>query len=193
MEFPVQAGAYFAVDAGPDIDAGKSRLRLSPAQRARFEAHYREHRDDVLRVLRARVNDDDVVADLMQEAYLRVMRYRYCDAKTLKFLLLRITLNLAASHHRLARNRLDVPLDDFDPPADEPAIEAQLIREDQLLRIHAAVRSLPANCRQVFVLSRYHGLRHREIAARYEISTRKVEQHLVRAATLIRRQVDRLP
>jgi RNA polymerase sigma-70 factor (ECF subfamily) len=38
-----------------------------------------------------------------------------------------------------------------------------------------AINSLPERCREIFVLSRLEGLRHKEIAARLNISTNTVE------------------
>jgi RNA polymerase sigma-70 factor (ECF subfamily) len=53
----------------------------------------------------------------------------------------------------------------------------------------AAVQELPEKCRQVFVLSRFRGMRHKEVAQRCGISTRMVEKHLTRGMALIRQKV----
>jgi RNA polymerase sigma-70 factor (ECF subfamily) len=46
---------------------------------------------------------------------------------------------------------------------------------------------MPERCRKVFFLSRLDGVRHREIARRYGISLRLVEQQITRAKAAINR------
>ena len=53
-----------------------------------------EQREAVLRILRGRLSCEHEIADLAQEAFARVLRYRSCGMESLKFLLLRVTLNL---------------------------------------------------------------------------------------------------
>ena len=49
------------------------------------------------------------------------------------------------------------------------------------LAIDAAVGALPPRCREVFILSRRHGLRQTQIAARLGISLKAVEANMTRA------------
>jgi len=46
------------------------------------------------------------------------------------------------------------------------------------VQIKAAIDSLPGKCRQVFIMSRYEGLKYRDIALTLNISTKTVERHM---------------
>lgn len=52
-----------------------------------------------------------------------------------------------------------------------------------------AISELPEKCRNVFVLSRYEGLSHLEIAQRLGISNKTVENHISKALRVLRSKV----
>lgn len=161
-------------------------------ERVAFEAIYREQYSAVLRVLMRRLDNEEDAVELAQEAYLRAFRYRDQSHESLKALLFRIAINLANERARRDRARhtaQHAPLEDYAIAADEMPQDERLVREQRLEQIVAAVWELPEKCRQVFVLSRFHGMRHKEIAARCGISTRMVEKHLTRGMALIRQKV----
>ena len=57
------------------------------------------------------------------------------------------------------------------------------------LAIEQAVASLPPRCREVFLLSRRHGLRQAEIAERLGIGLKAVEANMTRALRELRKQL----
>jgi RNA polymerase sigma-70 factor, ECF subfamily len=63
--------------------------------------------------------------------------------------------------------------------------------EYQELRQHLdkAVELLPQGCRQIFVMSRFDGLRYKEIASILGVSEKTVENQLVKALAVIRQSV----
>lgn len=76
---------------------------------------------------------------------------------------------------------LQLSADDRRTDADRALAEAELNTE-----IDAAVAALPPRCREVFVLSRIHGVRQAQIAARLGISTKTVEAHMTHALRVLR-------
>lgn len=168
-------------------------IRLSTAERITFDAVYRRHRHEVMGLLLRRVGNEQDAADLMQEAYLRILRYRHFGADSLKYLLIRTAINLAASHHLAASRRMPhMSLEGLEIALDAPAMDESLDSEQRLQHTMAAAQALPSRCRQIFILRLVHGLRQREIAERCGISARMVEQHLARAQVLIRKRVGAL-
>ena len=60
--------------------------------------------------------------------------------------------------------------------------------EQQIQRI---MDSLPERCREVFLLSRFQGLKNREIAERLHISLHTVERHIQRALRIFAEALER--
>ncbi len=172
-------------------DQGVRESPLSAKEQAVFSNLYRDHHEAVLRLLNTRLSNEQDAADLAQEAFLRLLRYRHCDVRSLKFLLFRVALNLVVSHGRLSRVRCDVSLGDWDFAAETPGIDEQLIHEETMTQVSRAVRGLPERCRQAFTLSRIDGLRQHEIARRCGISRRMVEYHIAHAQAVIRERAGR--
>lgn len=66
--------------------------------------------------------------------------------------------------------------------------ENNLPETDMETRITSAIDSLPKKCREIFVLSRLEGLRHKEIAARLNISTNTIEGQIAIALRKLRKE-----
>jgi RNA polymerase sigma-70 factor (ECF subfamily) len=64
-----------------------------------------------------------------------------------------------------------------------------LTEDDIEAIITNAVNSLPEKCREIFVLSRFEGLRHKEIAARLCISTNTIEGQINIALKKLRKEL----
>lgn len=116
----------------------------------------------------------DAADDLVQEAYLRIAPYQSTGISSPKALLLRIASNLAldgiardAVRNRHQHNTAASPAA-FDSPH-----EALLLKE--------IVRSIPEKDREVFLLSRFGGLTHAQIAARLGVAVKTVEWRMARA------------
>jgi len=62
----------------------------------------------------------------------------------------------------------------------------EVIREEVLQQIHAAVELLPYQCRQVFKMCYLEGLSNSEVAERFRLSVHTIKNHKVRAIGLLR-------
>jgi RNA polymerase sigma-70 factor (ECF subfamily) len=56
-------------------------------------------------------------------------------------------------------------------------------------KIHMALTTLPPQCKQAFILSRYENLSYREIAEKMEISIKTVEMHISNALKILRTEL----
>jgi len=69
--------------------------------------------------------------------------------------------------------------------------EAEAEKYVRLERIHAAIKTLPPKCQEVFSLSKINGLSYQEIADYKGISVKTVENQVVRALKLLREKLSK--
>lgn len=132
-----------------------------------------------------RVADRDLVEDLVQESYVRLLaRTRDNPVSEPQAYLFRIASNLLADLHRGGRAALAAA-----EPLAEDAVAVPAEQEDR--RNHgdlqalfeSALAELPVRCQQVFLMRRFDDLDTGTIAAQLGISQRMVQKHLIAAAS----------
>lgn len=155
-----------------------------------LERYYRE----LLGFLVHKLGDRHTAADLVQESYARVLGMHQAGEAIVdpRALLYRVARNLLVDQHRRKLSRGETLASNDDetlagmevhaaPVAWEPeavAMSAQAV--DAML---TTIDNLPPRCREAFILHKFDGLSHAEVAARMSISRKMVEQH-VRSALL---------
>ena len=146
------------------------------------------------RYVRARVTSRQDAEDVIQEAYLRVLRYSaQHEVEDRERLLFSAARNLAVDNQRRqqARRRIAANCAVFAMGnANWPAAEEVLDARERLQRVEAAIALLPPRCRDVFLLHRIDGLSYSEIARSCRISVSAVEKHIARACLLIDSKVN---
>jgi RNA polymerase sigma factor (sigma-70 family) len=141
------------------------------------------------RYIRSRVGSTDDAEDVIQEAYLRVLRYSMDHGvEDMERLLFSAAKNLAVDSLRRRRTRDKTATSYAALEADTqtwPALDEQLYVQQRLSSVETAVALLPERCREVFLLHRVEGLSYSQIAARCGISVSAVEKNIARACLLI--------
>lgn len=61
--------------------------------------------------------------------------------------------------------------------------------EKQLKKVENAIEELPPRCKEIFMMSKLHDMRYREIAEKLDISTKTVENQIGKALSSIRKKV----
>lgn len=166
-----------------------------PVRLAVLERYYRE----LLNFCNRMIKNSDAAADAVQETYARVLTAQRDDRDVTepRALLYRTARNLMTDQHR--RNVVrgqnthqdaeapgEVDLGDLAAPlAFEP--EAAAMSSQAVNAMLEVIGALPPRCRQAFVLHRFDGLSHAEIADRMSISRKMVEQHIKVAMLACRR------
>ncbi|MBN3853307.1 sigma-70 family RNA polymerase sigma factor [Paraburkholderia sp. Ac-20340] len=147
------------------------------------ERYYRE----LLHFLGRLVKDRDTASDIAQESYVRVLSLRDSGATILdpRGLLYRTARNLVIDTHRRATVRAQSvveELDDIDEPAAHVSSQPEHVWESsqRTRALVAAIDALPPRCREAFVLHKFDGLSHNDVAARMGISRNMVEKHIIR-------------
>jgi RNA polymerase sigma-70 factor (ECF subfamily) len=134
------------------------------------------------------LGDNQAAEDVVQRAFVRLWENRYPieSEDAARALLYRVVRNLASNEWRHERVRDRWVSDQW---VDEPeSVNPQHLLEYDEMRtaIERAVEQLPPRRREVFVLSRYHGLSNDEIASVLAISPQTVANQLVSSLRTLR-------
>lgn len=149
---------------------------------------YLLQREPLKRFLTARLGAEAEAEDLVQELYFRLGRATIvADVENPVAYLYKMAFNLARDHRRerqrshardgqwMESRRVMVG---SEPIADQAPADAAYEAKEDLARIMAALNDLSPQCRRVFLLHKFEGLSHAEIAARVGISRSTVEKHM---------------
>jgi RNA polymerase sigma-70 factor (ECF subfamily) len=170
---------------------GGAHVPLPDAQRTWSAWHAFEPR--LFRFLLSKLASRDDASDLMQEAYLRLIRIERPELiRNPETYLFRIASNLVGEFYLKRRNappELEIEAvtstgQDSDDGAAASHIESGL----ELSRLQAIFASLPPLYRDVLILRKRDGLSHEEIAQRLNISPHTVHKYLTRALAKCRAQ-----
>jgi RNA polymerase sigma-70 factor (ECF subfamily) len=127
-------------------------------------------------------------ADLVQEAFLRLLGAPRDDVRDLRSYLFRTTRNLSVDHARQRRrntisNAVELDENIVDPA---PLPDAVLISRQEFQALHAALADLPPRCREVLILHKFEGLSYAEIADRLGVAKNTVTVHMVKAVSCLK-------
>lgn len=151
------------------------------------------HSHDLLRFLARRAGFQDA-PDLLQEAYLRLLRHAERETIADPEAFLHATaINLVKDHLRRRKTEqkyLDFERDAEGVPAHAASPDARMEAEARLKLLLQAMDQLPPRCRQVFVMRRFEDLHQSEIARRLGISRNMVEKHLRLALDRLKSALD---
>ena len=127
-----------------------------------FERHHRALYNFFVRLTR----DRSASEDLVQEVFIRVLKYRHTFRGDSQFLTWAYQIARRAHIDWLRKKKPEAQWDDDkpEPVSSEPSV-AQRIHEGQEQKLlKAAFARLPEDRREILVLSRYQGLQYDEIA-----------------------------
>ncbi|EJL86315.1 RNA polymerase sigma factor, sigma-70 family [Polaromonas sp. CF318] len=164
-----------------------------------LERYYQELLNFCSRTVRNR----DAAADIVQESYARVLAVQHSGQAVPepRALLYRTARNLQVDQYR----RSEVRGEALQPDAEASAAELDNLAAPQACEPDAAASSaqgvdallatidaLPLRCREAFILHKFDGLPHSEVAQLMGISRKMVEQHIKLAMDACRRCRDAL-
>ena len=187
------ATAVSLSDRRTDTGVARDEPQASAGAPADVDGLYRGERMRLKKRLVGRLGSPDQADDLVQDAFLRLVRVADAALPTRPQAYLgRIAANLvkdlwkkdvsrSTTMHVVADETL---LASFDP-------HAQLEARDMLRRVEAAMVRLPAMTREIFMAHRVEGLSYAEIAERTGLSVKGVEKQMSKALVRLDRLVAR--
>ncbi len=158
-----------------------------------FRALFDRYQPIIFRQALFHTHQTDLAHDIVQETFVRIWGHRSTLRPHHSFLALALSichnLVLDAVKHRKVRERLDeeIPrpaLSEGDDPHE--ALQRTMLEEKLATVIN---EELGEKCRTVFLLSRFEGMAHREIAELLGVSTKTVENQINHALKVLRKEL----
>lgn len=151
-------------------------------------ALYADEQGKLQRLLMRRGMSSTAAADLVQDAFLRLLGAPREEVRDLRSYLFRTTRNLTIDSARQRRrntlsNAVELDVNIIDPA---PLPDAVLISRQEFQALHAALADLPPRCREVLILHKFEGLSYAEIADRLGIAKNTVMVHMVKAVSCLK-------
>lgn len=138
------------------------------------------------------LSDEDAAEDVVQETMLRVWRLRrqWTPTQKLRGFLYQITRNLALNERKKGRVRKGWEQKRGREPQGYTATPIELLERTELREaLDQAIEALPPRRREVFILSRYHGHKYREIAEIMDVSPQTVANQMSAALDELRERL----
>jgi len=166
--------------------------RIRDGDREAFEAMFQAYAEPLCKFTEQYTASPEIAEEIVQDLFLKIWKNRrgWSPSGSVKSYLYTAARNLALDYLRHER-----VVDEWKEEASKSGVSA-LKAPDENLRhkeLHRAVRSavedLPQRCKEVFELSRQHGLTYKEIASVLNISVKTVETHMRRAFESLREQL----
>lgn len=151
------------------------------------------HRVSLQRYFERRLKNKADVEDLVQEVFLRLARRgEFESIEHLDGYLFEVAASVFQDRLRQRYTRAVDLHDEYrDGHAREDfSPERVLIGREGVGRVAQALLELPERTRMAFVLYRFEGLRHPEIASRLGVSVSAVEKHVMRALTHLKQRLE---
>lgn len=145
---------------------------------------FMEHGTFLKAFLRRFMHRPQDIEDIAQEAYIRAFKVeKNSEVEHPKTLLFTIAKNIALNELRRKSRRVTDYIEESQSPPDEAqgaSTEEEVVALERLEQYCAAVDDLPEQCRRVYLMRKVHGLAHKDIAQRLNITVRTVERHLAK-------------
>ena len=144
---------------------------------ALFERHHRQLFNFFVHLNGSRESCDDLV----QDVFFRMLKYKatFQPENSFAAWMYRIARNTFADSRK--KRRFDVVLDVVDDPVAHDSIEERLSRRQEIEMLRRALAQLPAEKRELLVLSRFENLKYEEIAAVLDCEVGAVKVRVFRA------------
>jgi RNA polymerase sigma-70 factor (ECF subfamily) len=180
-----------AVRSAATLPLPRVKESLDPIELERFERTLLPHMRAAYNLARWLARSDQDAEDVVQEAYLRAVRFfggfRGGDAKAW---LLTIVRNASYSAWQRRREAgATVPIDEDTPEVEDDALgpEDLLLQKASRQEVKDALHALPVEFREVVVLRELEGLSYKEMAEVIQLPIGTVMSRLARARARLRR------
>lgn len=139
------------------------------------------------------LKQDNGIDDLLQEVFLKIWQNRrnITNSYTFNSYIFTITKNLLLNELRSRLNDQRMRDQIYKASVAKEYLLFQNTEYDELReKVESLINELPPKQRDIFRLSRYEGLSHKEIAEKLNITTKTVEYHISRAISFLKEKLE---
>jgi RNA polymerase sigma-70 factor (ECF subfamily) len=162
-----------------------------------FRTHYKALRTYAFRYVDDKSIAEDIVQDVFIELWNRRDHIRFNEPEAVKSYLFKSVYNRSMNCLNASIVNIHSSLDDVDEEIIiDHRIHSYLSDQEQSLllkeleeEIAAFVETLPPQCKNIFILSRKHELKNKEIAEQLNISIKAVEKQITKALAELKKHL----
>ena len=161
-----------------------------------FEKIFNDHYSTLCAYANNFLKDVDASEEVVQEILFKLWtnRDKIIITSTIQSYLFRSVRNASLNVLKHVNIREDYKIQHEYERDDELSSEDEMIVSELDQKIRAAIDQLPIERKKVFIMSRYDGLKYKEIAEKLNISVSTVENQMVKALKFLRTELkDYLP
>jgi len=137
----------------------------------------------------AYTRDGDAAKDIVQEVFVRYWTTQPQITASSDSYLYKAVINQCLNHIDAGKRRTAATLNYMRiTPVSTQNTEETIRAGEVEAQIDRIIQSLPVVCRHVFLLSRYEGMNHQQIAEQLDISPNTVDNHIKRALKTFREE-----
>lgn len=155
-----------------------------------FELLYKEYFTLLCNISNSIVKDSDVAKDVVQQVFLKLWNKKD-DLKiqsSIRSYLHRAIINTSLNHLEMQKKMISFDKDVFENSSFNLSADRDDHQKSELIKtkIELAIKKLSPRCQTVFTLSKFHGMKNKEIAEHMDISIKTVENQMGKALKLLR-------
>ena len=169
--------------------------KIKSGDRKAYESLFLEHYKNMVLYAKKFVMETEVARDIVQDVFIYIWdkREKLNIDRSLASYLFRAVKNASINYLKREDYKQDYIKDFLLSISQESGTTSKfedahelVVHNDLLVKIEAIIESLPEQCKNMFRMSRFRGLKNREIALIYAVSPRTVETQIYRALKVLK-------
>ena len=165
------------------------KLLIANGDQKKFRQLMEMTSDDLLWFAIGFLKNKEIAEEIVSDVYVKMWnnRSQLASVLNLKSYLFISVRNGCLSHLRKAKNEKIISIDSLNEFkfVQLEATENDLIENEKIEQIYAAIETLPCKCKMAFTLAKINGLKYKEIAEVLGVTEKTVNNHLVHAVKRI--------
>ncbi|GAA4323368.1 RNA polymerase sigma-70 factor [Mucilaginibacter gynuensis] len=165
-------------------------FNTAPIEKKAFTEFYARHFQTYTLLAFQYVKDTDVAEDIVQDVFIKFWEapFNMDNPQAIKSYFGKIVINNSLNYLKREKN-IQRHHDQIGQEITEQDAYAKLHETELKVILYKEIELLPEQCKRVFKMNRFEGLKYREIAEMLNISERTVENHISNALKTLRKRL----